>query len=403
MKTLAFDAQMGASGDMLLGALLALDADRATLEPIERALDISYAVESVVTSGIESVRVTVERDGTPVEGTGPNRTLDEVTEIVKALDLPKQTIESATACFRQLAEAEARIHGERVDEIHFHEVGADDAIADITGVCRLLEDLDLDRIQTTPVATGGGTVRMNHGEYPIPGPAVIELAEQASWRIVGGPVAAELLTPTGAAILAVHAEGVAWLPPIDVQSVGYGAGRRTFENRPNVLRAILGHTTGPLTRENITVLETTLDDVTPEVLGGLQERLASVGALDVSVGPLTMKKARPGHLVTVVTKPADAERVATALARETGTLGVRSTGTTHRWVAAREIRPTTVTVDNEDYQIDVKVATDADGVVYDISAEFDDAATIASRSGVPIRDIQHRAESNVRRALDSEN
>jgi hypothetical protein len=294
--------------------------------------------------------------------------------------------------FRRLGEAEATVHGVDLDETHFHEVGADDAIADVVGVCLLLADLDVDRVVTTPVAVGGGSVEMSHGTYPVPAPAVVEIAASADWEIRGGPVESELLTPTGAAVLAEIADGVDTLPSLRVRASGYGAGTKSFADHPNVLRAIVGDGGERLVHDEITVLETNLDDASPEVLGGLQESLAAVGARDVSILPATMKKSRPGHLVKVVTKPEDAERVAHRLAVETGTLGVREHGAGHRWIADRVVEPVMIDVDGQSYEVGVKIASTADGDVYDVSAEYDDAAAVARETELPIREVLRRAE-----------
>ncbi|WP_424018141.1 nickel pincer cofactor biosynthesis protein LarC [Halorientalis pallida] len=446
MRTLAFDGRMGASGDMLLGALLAAGADRDALAPVEDAasLDVTYAVRTVEKTGISATAVDVlltgdgtdgdhhdhhhhdhtgdgthdhspdaehghgeDDDGsdehahahdghTHAEGHGPHRTYAEVVEIVDGLDLPARVAADARAIFEILGEAEAAVHGTDLDDTHFHEVGADDAIADVVGACLLLDDLGVDRVVTTPLSTGGGEVAMSHGTYPVPTPAVVEIAERADWALRGGPVDAELLTPTGAAILAHVAEGVDRLPSLRVDTSGYGAGGYDFDDHPNVLRAVVGDGGGGLQRDEITVLETNLDDAPPEVLGGLQDRLADAGARDVSIVPLTMKKSRPGHLVKVIVKPEDADRVARRLAEETGTLGVREHGAGHRWVASREMETATVTVAGETYDVAVKVATDAEGTTYDVSAEYDDALAVARETDLPVREVMRRAEAAVR-------
>jgi uncharacterized protein (DUF111 family) len=224
----------------------------------------------------------------------------------------------------------------------------------------------------------------------------VELAADADWSLQGGPVEAELLTPTGAAILAHVAEGVETLPALDVTAVGYGAGGYDFADRPNVLRALLGDG-GGIARESITVLETNLDDAAPEVLGDLQRSLAEVGARDVTILPATMKKSRLGHLVKVVVNPEDAGRVAHRLAVETGTLGIREHGAGHRWVADRAFRTAELDIDDRTYEVPVKVASDDAGEVYDYSAEYDDAATVADATGLPVREVLRRAEAVVRR------
>ena len=426
MRTLAFDGRMGASGDMLLGALVAVGGDPAVLEPIADVLDVEYHVETVDSCGIEATDVSVhvtdaatpsdsvdhagdhthshehdgsgdtthshEHDHSHAEGNGPHRSYPEVVEIVESLDLPSGIEQDAKAIFELLGEAEASVHGTDLTETHFHEVGADDAIADVVGVALLLDDIDPDRIVTTPVATGGGTVEMSHGVYPVPTPAVVELAERADWSLQGGPLDTELLTPTGAAILAHVADGVEMLPTLSVEQSGYGVGGKSFEQHPNVLRALLGESTGGLRRDSITVLETNLDDATPETLGRLQETLLDAGARDVSILPATMKKSRPGHIVKVVVRPEDAERVARTLAAETGTLGIREHGAGHRFIADREQTTVTLDIDGESYEMTVKVGRFQDGEAFDVSGEYDDARAIAEETGLPVREVLFRAQ-----------
>jgi uncharacterized protein (DUF111 family) len=225
---------------------------------------------------------------------------------------------------------------------------------------------------------------------------VTYLAESASWEFVGGPLETELLTPTGAALLAHFAAGVDSLPAMRVEASGYGAGDKSFDEYPNVLRATVGEARGRLRRDDVRVLETNLDDTTPEVLGGLQERLEAAGARDVTVLPATMKKSRPGHLVKVIVKPADVEAVARRLAEETGTLGVREAAAAHRWIADRSFETVELDVEGERFEVAVKVAADEAGEVYDVSAEYDDAARVASETDVPIREVLRRAEAAYR-------
>ncbi|AHF99825.1 hypothetical protein HALLA_14545 [Halostagnicola larsenii XH-48] len=469
MTLLAFDGRMGASGDMLLAALLDAGGDPTVLEPVEDALSLEYRIDETTKCGITATTVDVvltdyqdetdseaglegvddhshggdnnDRDGsghshddnsnghdggshthdgdgnshanhehshdhgddaTHAEGHGPHRSYLEVCEIVEEMGLDAAVERDALAIFELLGEAEASVHGENLEEIHFHEVGADDAIADVVGAVLLLSDLEPDRVVTTPLATGGGTVSMSHGRYPVPTPAVVELAERADWSLRGGPVETELLTPTGAAILGHVAEGVDSLPSLSLEESGYGAGGYDLDPHPNVLRALVGEAdaAGPLVRDDITVLETNLDDATPEVLGGLQETLTEAGARDVSILPATMKKSRPGHLVKVICKPENRERVTRALAEETGTLGIRETGATHRWIANREFETVALERDGDRYEVGVKIASDADGAVYDVSAEYDDAAAVALETRWSVREVLRRAEEKGRESLE---
>ena len=439
MNLLTFDGRTGASGDMLLGALVAAGADAGVLEPVEDALDVTFDIQDVDENGINATQVTVRHTGDEdgeisetqdpardhehphdhghdrksdhshdhhthnhaenAEGSGPHRTFPEVITVLSSLEIPASVAEDAEAVFRILGEAEATVHGTDLDATHFHEVGADDAIADVVGVSLLLDDLAPDRIVTTPVALGGGEVSMSHGRYPVPPPAVTEILAHADYQTYGGPEDTELLTPTGAALLAHYAEGVDRLPPMSVERSGYGAGSKDFQERANVLRAIRGASTkrGALRKDDVVLLETNVDDVPPEILGSLQDTLQAVGARDVSIVPLTMKKSRPGHLVKVVTKEEDADRVARRLAEETGTLGVRETGVGHRWIADREFEEVLLAYDGQTYEVIVKIASDTDGNVYDVSAEYDDALAVATAADVPVREVMRRAEAEVDR------
>ncbi|WP_254810161.1 nickel pincer cofactor biosynthesis protein LarC [Natronosalvus amylolyticus] len=478
--TLVFDGRMGASGDMLLAALIDAGASVTALEPIEDALEVEYRIGSTTKCGIAATTVDVlltgeetashghehdhqhERDHSHgdshshnhhedthdhghghhgeddhdhghghhgeddhdhghghhgeddhdhghghhgeddhdhghvhAEGHGPHRSYLEVREIVEGMDLESDIESTAIAIFERLGKAEASVHGTDLESIHFHEVGADDAIADIVGAVALLADLAVEQVVTTPLSVGGGTRSMSHGEYPIPAPAVLEIVERADWAIAGGPVETELLTPTGAAILAEVADGVDTLPSMQVDKTGYGAGGYDLDPHPNVLRALLASRGGDrsLERDDIAVLETNLDDVAPEVLGGLHQRLGEVGARDVSIVPLTMKKSRPGHLVKVICKPEDRDAVARRLAEETGTLGIRETGASHRWIANRAFETVSLEVAGDTYDVTVKIGSDNDGEVYDVSAEYDDVAAVAAETGEPIRSIARRAEA----------
>lgn len=453
--TLVFDGRMGASGDMLLAALIDAGASVSALEPIEDALEVEYRVGSTTKCEIAATTVDVllTGNGAPshnhdeghthdhetdeehthehghshenchshdhdhdhghghshshdhqhedghdhvhAEGHGPHRRYLEVCESVEGMDLEPEIESTALAIFERLGEAEASVHGTDLESIHFHEVGADDAIADIVGTVTLLADLAVEQVVTTPLSIGGGTRSMSHGEYPIPAPAVLEIAEQADWALAGGPVEAELLTPTGAAILAEVADGVDTLPSMQVEKTGYGAGGYDLDPHPNVLRALLA-TRGldrSLERDEIAVLETNLDDVAPEVLGGLHGTLSGVGARDVSIVPLTMKKSRPGHLVKVICKPEDRDAVARRLAEETGTLGIRETGASHRWIANRAFETVSLEIAGDTYDVTVKIGSDGNGKVYDVSAEYDDIAAVAAETGEPIRSIARRAEA----------
>ncbi|ELZ42061.1 nickel pincer cofactor biosynthesis protein LarC [Halorubrum tebenquichense] len=465
MRTLVFDGRTGAAGDMICAALIAAGADPDVLRPVSDRLPVRYEIGETTKSGIRATAVDVlvddgggdgvrdERgdgsgdaeghlhdhadghshdhaddhshdhadghshdhshdhadDHTHAEGAGVHRSYSEVVDLVESMALPEAVESTALDAFELLGRAEASVHGTDLDETHFHEVGADDAIADVVGAALLLADLDPERVVTTPVAAGGGTVEMSHGTYPVPAPATTEIATRADFRIVGGPIDRELLTPTGAAILGAVAEGVDAVPDVSVERAGYGAGDADFDRHPNALRALVGdggeadeasgEAEEALVHDDVAVLETNLDDAAPEVLGGLQETLSRAGARDVTIVPTTMKKSRPGHLVKVICKPDDAAAVAERLARETGTLGVRQSGASHRWIAEREFETATLRVHGETHEVAVKVASTTEGDVYDLSGEYDDAAAVAEATGLPVREVLRRAENAVRERL----
>jgi uncharacterized protein (TIGR00299 family) protein len=428
MQTLAFDGRTGASGDMILAALLAAGADPDVLAPVEDVLGVEYRIGETTKNGVHATTVDVlvdddreepkgeipdhghgqshehdaehghehSHDHDHAEGSGENRTYAECRDFVVGMELPAAVESDALAIFRLLGKAEARVHDTDLEATHFHEVGADDAIADIVGAALLLSDLDVDRVVTTPVAGGGGEVSMSHGVYPVPTPAVSYIASAADWTLSGGPIDTELLTPTGAAILAHIADGVDSLSPLSVESVGYGAGDKSFRDRPNVLKATVGDASGRLVEDGIRVLETNVDDATPETLGALQQRLTEAGARDVTILPTTMKKSRPGHLIKVIVKPDDVTTVARRLAAETGTLGVRETAAEHRWIADRTFDSVEIVAGGDTHEMSVKIAADDAGDVYDVSAEYDDALAVAERTGLALREVMRRAETAYR-------
>ena len=393
MDSLVVDASMGAAGDMLLGALIDVGADPTVLTDTAEALAIEYDRSRVDRNGISATRVEVvdAGEGMPIEGHGPHRTVADVTEIIETLPLTPAQRDTAVAIVTRLGTAEAAIHDTTREEVMFHEVGADDAVADIVGVLQLLDTIGSPEVFVPPLAAGGGRREMAHGSYPIPAPAVTEIIAASGLQITGGPVAEELLTPTAAAILAEIGTPTDTVPTIDIESVGYGAGAWEFSGEANVVRIIGGSVGGPLHREQITVLETNVDDVSPEILGGLQETLSATGAHDVSIIPLTMKKSRPGHLIQVIAPPTAAGEIAAVLARETGTLGIREQMQVHRSVAARSFTSVALGVDGDVHDVVIKESMDADGTPLGASVEYASAAAVAAATDRPTTEIIARA------------
>jgi uncharacterized protein (TIGR00299 family) protein len=297
-----------------------------------------------------------------------------------------------------LGKAEAKIHGTTLEKLHFHELGQEDAIADIIGACTAFHDLGLKdhRIFCTPISVGMGFIEFSHGKFPVPAPAALEILKTYSlpWQL--GPVEGELLTPTGAALLAYFVNELGGSPAIKTDAIGYGAGSRDF-HVPNVLRIIKGEVDDSLISDRIEMLETNVDDVTGQVLSNLIEVLMDAGARDVSIIPATMKKGRSGHIIQVMAKPQDSSRLARKIIEETGSLGVRIIPIKHRLIARREMDKVSISLNGKDFLIAVKVARDLKGALLNISAEFDDCKKASQESGIPVRDVIRFSESEARK------
>lgn len=388
MKAILFDPFCGASGDMTIGALIDLGADAQKIkEAMELAADVVVEISRATKKGISSCSVEVS---TKKEG---SMTLKEILDRIDTIDLPSAVISDAVSVFQILGKAEAKIHETSLEKLHFHELGQEDAIADIIGACTAFYDLGLKdyRIFCTPISVGMGFIEFSHGKFPVPAPAALEILKEYSLPWQAGPVDGELLTPTGAALLAHFVNEKERCPVMNAQTIGYGAGRKDMQV-PNVLRIIKGEIDDSLISDRIEMLETNVDDVTGQVLGNLIEELMNAGARDVSIIPATMKKGRSGHIIQVVSKPEDSSRLARKIIEETGSLGVRIIPIKHRLIAQREINKVAITLNGEEFQITVKIARDLKGILLNISAEFDDCKRVSRESGIPVRDIIRLAE-----------
>lgn len=383
---LAFEPFSGASGDMLTACLIDVGAETQVVkENMEAVADADVHVFPVNKAGIRATQVRVITRG----GHLPYA---ELMDIIRSSGLPSIVRTHAHAVFEILAHAEAAVHGVSLEELVFHELGARDAIADVVGACTAISLLPIDRIFTAPVSLGGGYIETLHGQSPVPAPATAAILSRSDLIARGGPVEGELLTPTGAAILSffTHTVGT-FLPPLKVECIGYGAGSRDYPHA-NVLRATLGQPNDRLLVEDVEVLETNVDDVTGEILGNLVDELLERGALDVVTIPTTGKKNRPGHIIHVVTSPSESQRLARCIIEETGSLGVRVMPAHHRITTLRRFERVTLHIRGETHAIRVKVATDRDGHVLNISAEFDEARELAKRCNVPVKHIIRMAE-----------
>jgi uncharacterized protein (TIGR00299 family) protein len=291
--------------------------------------------------------------------------------------------ELAKRIFTRLGEAEAKVHGTTIREVHFHEVGAVDSIADIVGGAIGLDLLQVDHIVCSPIPTGSGTVSIAHGRVSVPTPATAELL--TGIPLAASTVAAELTTPTGAAIVATVADEFGPLPPMTIKTIGYGAGTRDLEQQPNLLRLILGETAGDFAADQVWVLETNLDDLSGEVIGHTAGLLMEAGALDVYTVPIQMKKNRPGVLLSVICEPAAIARLEKILFRETTTLGIR------RWAVSRhKLERRAHTVETTWGPLEGKLAW-FEGVA-SFSPEYEACRRVATAQNVPLRDVIETAQ-----------
>jgi len=382
-----FDCIAGISGDMALGALIDAGADfeqiRAQLAtlPVE---PFELELEEVETFGLRATRVSVHAGIT-----GIIRTYSSIRALLDAAEIEPEVRRTAQRVFRRLAEAEAHVHHKEVDLVTFHEIGAVDSIVDITGTAVALHALGVERVFASPVPTGLGMTKTEHGAMPIPGPAVVELLRGAPLYSRG--VTVELVTPTGAAILAALAEGYGDLPLMRVETVGYGAGSHRLDF-PNVLRVLVGpeeerHRTAPSLEPagGDVVLETNVDDLNPELYEYVLERLFQGGVQDAWLTPIVMKKGRPAVTVSVLCSAERAEAVRGILFRETGTLGIRSTPVTKE-ALEREL----LKVETSHGPVAVKVGF-MEGRAITVAPEYEDCARAAREAGVPARDVYEEA------------
>ncbi len=379
MKAAHFDCISGVSGDMTLGALLAAGWSEASLREIPARLKlegVSIDVSSTRRGAFAATRVEVE-----AAGRQPHRHLHHIEAILGAADLPGVVRDRSLAVFRRLAEAEAEVHGSTIQKVHFHEVGAVDALVDIVGACAGLHELGVSTVTCSELPLGGGTVLCEHGRIPVPAPATALLLRGA--RVHLGPVDAELVTPTGAALLAswVHS----WderMPSMQLERVGIGAGKREFPEHPNVLRVLVGQPSSDAVAERmVTVLETAIDDENPQVLADLAQRLLDAGALDAMLIPAQMKKGRPGSWLVVVGQPSESQRLAEIILTGSSTLGVRA-----REERRFELQRFQDAVKTEFGDVIVKVARLPDGSLR-AQPEFESVRLAAEKSGQAPRTV----------------
>lgn len=375
MRALHFDCFSGVSGDMTLAALFDAGVDPEAVRGVldSFGLPITLEVERVKRNGIAANFVNVIAPDQE-----DYRFLPDVEVILNRGQMTDRQRHLAMSIFRKLAEAEAAVHGMPVERVHFHEVGALDSIADIAGAAVALDVLNVERITCRSVPPGSGTVKCAHGLMPVPAPATAKLLQ--GMPLAKAPVTGELVTPTGAAILATVVTEFTDQPAMTIERIGCGAGRKDFIEQPNILRVFVGTTTAPAEADTVTVLETNLDDVTPEVIGYCFERLLAAGALDVFAMPVQMKKNRPGTLLTVIAEARSVGTLEAILFRETGTFGVR------RHTAVRsKLNREAVSIATPWGPVKAKRGW-RDGLEL-MTPEYEDCARMARENQIPLREV----------------
>jgi len=379
------DATAGVAGDMLLAALVDAGASLAKLQDAVDAVmpgSVRLASTLVSRAGMRATKVDVRR----MAKDQSHRTWRDIQGLLEQADLAVQVREQARRVFRRLAEAEARVHGVAADEVHFHEAGSWDSIADVVGVCAALDCLGVTSMSCSAVALGSGRVATSHGDLPVPVPAVLEMS--AGWRVLSGGEG-ELATPTGMALLTALSQDSCDLPAMSVRAVGVGAGTADPPGRPNVVRAVLGDRTDRAAQPDdpviMSVLETNVDDMDPRVWPTVLASLLNAGAADAWLVPILMKKGRPAHTLAVLT-PVNRRDVLRGLIFElTSTIGVREVAVT-RVALDRFWVPLPVAGG----QVRLKIAHRG-GEVLHATPEFDDAAEVAAERSVPVRRVLEEA------------
>ncbi|MGM9937228.1 MAG: nickel pincer cofactor biosynthesis protein LarC [Candidatus Ornithomonoglobus sp.] len=385
MKTMYIECNMGAAGDMLTAALLELCPEPEVMIDKLNALNIpkvTYKSEKAVKCGITGTHVEVSVDGAAEDEHSHEHShhhhtgMQDIEHIINNLDVGQKVKEDAIAVYKLLAEAESHAHGCEITEIHFHEVGTMDAVADVVGACLLINEINPDKIVVSPVHVGSGTVRCAHGILPVPAPATASILKDIP--IYGGKIRGELCTPTGAALLKHFADRFGEMPVMSVKGIGYGMGTKDFDTA-NCVRILLGETEERT--EKITELKCNLDDMTGEAIGFVTGRLFDAGALDVYTVPIGMKKNRPGILLACMCRVEDREKMLEIIFRYTTTIGIRE------YICNRYILNKKVMTVGSNYG-EIRVKESGGWGVRKIKAEYDDLEAIAIKNNISLTDIK---------------
>ena len=389
MKLAYFDCFSGISGDMTLGALVDAGCPVEYLRSELQSLDVpgwTLSAEKVWKNGMAATYVKVT-----TEDQQKHRSLSTILEIIGKSKIAPQVRDRAAAIFEKLGRAEAYVHDAPLEKVHFHEVGAVDAIVDIVGACIGFDALGIAKFASSPLNVGGGTAKMAHGILPVPAPATARLLQGAPTYSNG--VQKELVTPTGAAIIATLCESFGPQPAMTVSSIGYGAGTLDLEHQPNVVRIMIGEVAEKSAAtdfgfdEEIAVIEANLDDMNPQIYGHFQERALTLGALDVYTTPVQMKKNRPGTLLTVLCKPQDTQKLMDLIFAETTTIGARTYNAQRRILPRKSVSVSTIYG-----EVRMKVAS-VNGHIRQATPEYEDCRKLAVEKDVPLQQVITAAQN----------
>lgn len=401
MVTIIDPQNAGIAGNMILGAFIDLGVDKKKVQDVMEYYaayfgEINVEIKKTRKSGINATYVDVEcYDNESIQYKELLRRLNSI----KHEDVTSEMLNRAIDVFKTIAKAESHVHGTTLNKVHFHEVGASDAVADIMGTVFCFDQLQLSsqKVYGMPVALGGGKKETAHGFLSIPAPATLEILKCIP--TFGGPVNYELTTPTGAALLKnMTNEFLNFYPLMISENVGYGAGKMELDF-PNTLRILMGESL--MGTDKISIIETNLDNISGEILGHTVSKLMDAGALDVTIIPTITKKNRPGHLLRTITKPGDSSKVSEAIIRETGTLGVRVLPYVHRNIAERKFIPIKLDIAGEKMEINIKVGLIGDEII-SIAPEYEDAKKISKKTGLSLKNVLKQANDEFRRILDEQ-
>jgi len=400
-RILYLDIFSGISGDMFLGALLDLGvSQRALRRELSKVHLHGYSLRArratqrgicglkfdVVVHSPRTLQHAHGKHGTHGHPAHAQRSFAEIQRLIRSSTLDASIQKRSISIFQRIAEAEAKIHGVPVGKVHFHEVGAVDSIVDIVGATVAMRELSVDKVFAREVEDGTGFIEIAHGRFPVPAPAVLEILRGVRVRQCDEP--SELVTPTGAAILAEFVAGYGPMPAMEIEKIGYGLGTRELKTRPNVLRAVLGHSSLPAFQPSnvVSVIETNIDDMNPQLFGDVMDKVFAAGALDVFYTPIQMKKNRPGTMLTVLSPPGLADRLIDLLLEHTTTFGVRVTEATRQVLDRRTRR-----VKTRFGVIDVKVGS-RKGRVVSVTPEYESCRKAAERHRVPVKVVYAEAQ-----------